>query len=427
MGDNLFEISALKSPLLEISSTQANGRRTIKFVAHTIHSDGEWNENGLTFLEEYTRNNLNSAHGMSITAQLSNREIPINHGYTGMSEDGLPIFEDAYVVGHVESASIRKVIVNGAEVNAMVCVGSLDEMRFPKFIAWLQESFATGNTISGSVEISAKTRGEPIIYDGGYKEFGRKAQVFDYTGFSIITVKPADDQSLVLELNSAKSQPNNNFDNLRKKVSELNTKKKSNKKQLEVNNVKEEPKLNEEMKKLLEAFKADIITEINNALKSTVEVNDLKEQLDKANVTVATLQSQLKQVEDEEDNLKTALKVCEEKEEELIKAIAEKELENRLMALNSALSQEGFTEDDKKLASDLIDKFNADPKSVEVNSIVDKIQAAKYKEVSEKLAKIEKEKEVTHEENSLRFPSLDNIFGSVENFTPKTTETGSLF
>lgn len=58
-------------------------------------------------------------------------------------------------------------------------------------------------TVKGSVEIVGRPENENrIIYDGGYKEKGRIPEIYDYSGYAILGIRPADDTAIVMELNN---------------------------------------------------------------------------------------------------------------------------------------------------------------------------------------------------------------------------------
>ena len=197
------------APIYEISSeNKIAGRRPIKVVLHEIFPDNtRWQENGISWKEEYVQANLHSVVGMSIVAEFltEDRDIPYNHGMTDVrEEDKLPLFEDATMVGHFDKAYVDDVEIGGVTKRCLVAEGTLDEMRYPKFVAWLRENMAD-SVVKGSVEIVGKPEHDGyIIYSGGWKEEGRVPQYYDYSGYAILSVKPADEAAIVMELNNKK-------------------------------------------------------------------------------------------------------------------------------------------------------------------------------------------------------------------------------
>lgn len=197
------------APIYEISSeNKIAGRRPIKVVLHEIFPDNtRWQENGISWKEEYVQANLHSVVGMSIVAEFltEDRDVPYNHGMTDVrEEDKLPLFEDATMVGHFDKAYVDDVEIGGVTKRCLVAEGTLDEMRYPKFVAWLRENMAD-SVVKGSVEIVGKPEHDGyIIYSGGWKEEGRVPQYYDYSGYAILSVKPADEAAIVMELNNKK-------------------------------------------------------------------------------------------------------------------------------------------------------------------------------------------------------------------------------
>lgn len=197
------------APIYEISSeNKIAGRRPIKVVLHEIFPDNtRWQENGISWKEEYVQANLHSVAGMSIVAEFltEDRDVPYNHGMTDVrEEDKLPLFEDATMVGHFDKAYVDDVEIGGVTKRCLVAEGTLDEMRYPKFVAWLRENMAD-SVVKGSVEIVGKPEHDGyIIYSGGWKEEGRVPQYYDYSGYAILSVKPADEAAIVMELNNKK-------------------------------------------------------------------------------------------------------------------------------------------------------------------------------------------------------------------------------
>ena len=423
----LNEISSLNNPMFELSSKAVNGRRGIRFIALEIPEDEDgMNENGITWVEEYVRNNMNSAVGMSITADLIDREMPTDHGYTGNTADGLPTFS-ADIVGHTDSATIEYVMVEGRKILAFICAGYIDEMRYPKFVAWLQRQLAEGSPIKGSIEIAAKTRGQPIAYDGGYKPKGRRPMHFDFTGYSIITVRPSDPAALIMELNSTKSPilgelsqrildikpgkqsaSKNDFDSIREQISKLElnrvTKSVSSISKYKEDNNMEESKL----KEILASVKADIVSELNTANDNDDKMREVCEERDDLKKQVANLKEQLEKATNEKNELNEQVKKAEK---------------DALVAeLNSHLSK--FSEEDQKSAKTEIEAFMKAPTKSEINSIVGAVMIAKGKRDIENARTIVEQNSFSHS----NIPSLNTIFGAIDDSESfKDVGSGSLF
>ncbi len=348
------------SPIFEISSeNKVVGRRPIKVVLHEIFpNDTQWQGNGISWKEEFVTANLSSVIGMSIDVEIlsDDRDIPYGHGMTATREkDDLPLFEDATVVGHFEKAYIDDIEVNNTKKRVLIAEGILDEMRYPKFVAWLRKHMEE-SVVKGSVEIAGKAEYEyRIIYSGGWKEQGRVPQIYDYSGYAILGVKPADEAAIVMELNNKTGQ-------------------------------KEDSDMDEKMKNELMAVISGAMSETNakwdqfmaqvNAKET--EINQLRADVEKAEAARVQAEADLAEAnaakETAEASLAEANAAKETAEASLAEAnakIATLESETAKAELNAALSP--YTEEQRAVAKDEIEAFNANPGSVEINAIVGKI------------------------------------------------------
>jgi len=200
----------VKNSIIEISKKKGkSGRTPIRMILHEIHTDESlYNKNGITWVKDYCEQNLESVKGMPLVAQFLDEDRTIPYGGHGnmVVEENKVIFEDSLVVGSFEEGIIVEGIeVNGKTIDAVVGIGYVYDQRFPKLVEYLQEEHDAGNPVEGSVEICAdQSKGNTkIVYDGGWKEHGRKPQVFEYSGHALIIGQtPADDSALMLELNS---------------------------------------------------------------------------------------------------------------------------------------------------------------------------------------------------------------------------------
>ena len=176
------------------------GRRKIKVVLHEIYPDRtHWNRNGITYLEQYTRDNADSVKGMPLCAEFldDDKEVPYGHGLTGQIRN-MPVFEDSVQVGAFEDWSIEDVEIEGEMRRCLCATGYINESRYPRFVEWLEKQIESGSPVYGSVEMAGtKDNDGEIIYDGGWKEQGRVPMVYDYIGHSLISITPADDAALV--------------------------------------------------------------------------------------------------------------------------------------------------------------------------------------------------------------------------------------
>lgn len=206
--------------ILEINQN-ISGRRKIKIVLHEIYPNtSEWNENGITWLEQYTRDNADTIKGMPLCAEFvdNDKDIPYGHGLTGI-KGNIPVFEDSVQVGAFEDWSIEDLEIDGKIHKCLCGTGYINENRYPNFCAWIDKQIAENNKIFGSVETTGtpENSGE-IIYQDGWKEKGRIPMIYDYSGYCIVTIKPADDTAMLLEFDKAKQErnetPENEFDSI---------------------------------------------------------------------------------------------------------------------------------------------------------------------------------------------------------------------
>lgn len=391
---------------LELSqAANPNGRRDLKVVLHEIYPDKtQWNSNGITYLEKYTRDNAESVEDMPLCAEfldMNDKSVPYGHGVTGMI-DNMPVFEDSVQVGNFDDWSIED-IAFGDEIKRCLCAkGYVNEGRYPKFVKWLEDKIAKGETIFGSVEfVGTKENGGEIIYDGGWKEKGRIPMVYDYSGYCILSVTPSDSAAVLLELNQARQE-------------------KINKEEILV--------MNEEMSKTISEFKNEVLSAIVDHKNAELneQIATLEESVKAKDEKIAELSNavEAKDVEINEltEKVAEAEKAVTEKEEELTKQIGEinalcetykTELEelkkqNRVAELNQALSV--YSDEQKEYAKEEIEAFNADPFNVEINSITEKIDAASYRKLREEEDKKQKELEI----NSAKANFDDVLMASVD-------------
>ena len=349
------------APIYEISSeNKIAGRRPIKVVLHEIFPDNtRWQENGISWKEEYVQANLHSVVGMSIVAEFltEDRDVPYNHGMTDVrEEDKLPLFEDATMVGHFDKAYVDDVEIGGVTKRCLVAEGTLDEMRYPKFVAWLRENMAD-SVVKGSVEIVGKPEHDGyIIYSGGWKEEGRVPQYYDYSGYAILSVKPADEAAIVMELNNKKLD-------------------------------KEDGTMDEKTKNELMAAVTGAVSEVNSKWEEYwAKVDTLLAEISQLKADIAQKEADIKQLQADYDKEAAAKEAAEAGLVEANAKITEMQNAAAVAELNAALAP--YTEEQRAVAKEDIDAFNSNPGSVEINSIVGKIctamvQAARESQIAE--------------------------------------------
>ncbi len=381
----------------EISSeSKIAGRRPIKVILHEIFPDDSiWQENGISWIEEYVKANLHSVAGMSITVEFltDDRDIPYGHGMTEIrAEDNLPLFEDATMVGHFDKAYVDDIEIEGVTKRVLIAEGTLDEMRYPKFVAWLREHMAE-SVIKGSVEIVGKAEHDGhIIYSGGWKEQGRIPQIYDYSGYAILSVKPADEAAIVMELNNKKQQ-------------------------------REESNMDEKLKNELMAVVSGAVSESNSKWDEywakvdmlQAEITQLKADIKQKEADIAQIQADYDKEyaarEAAEAGLTEANAAKEAAEASLTEAnskIAQLEAEAAKAELNAALAP--YTEEQQAIAKEDIGAFNENPGSVEINAIVGKICT--------EMVRVSREKSVV-ETNAA---SEIDVFAMTEDFKPEADD-----
>ena len=359
-----------------------------EFVVNNVGTDGHWNQNGITFIEEYAAQNLDSIKDMSMTCDFidEDKTVVSGHGETGeVTDDGLPKFE-ADIIGHFTEGFISDFDdEDGTTGRAVFGKGVIDEMRHADFVAQLETNMANGIAPSGSIEILHPEDSDGIVYLNGKVEEGRIPVKYVHSGFSLVS-NPADKSSKMIELNNKKESEDEIMDektltlicdSVKTAVSETNSK-----------NSEYETTISE-----LNASNAEKDSQI-------VELNASVEQLKKA---IADMETERNAWWDE----KAAL------EKQLGEALAAQ----RLGELNSAIA--GFTDEQKEFAKDEIEKFNADPVNVEINTVVDAI----YRGIGKQ--SMEKKDEPVVEVNS----ADSNIYGEVFTVQPNSNSAveGSIY
>ena len=379
----LHEISSMPVKIVEISSTPINGRRSAKMILHEIFPDdgSSWQKNGISWTRKYTEENMQTAEGMSITVEFVDGK-PFGHGFNGMMPDGNLDFSDAVMVGYAHSPKIETLEVNGMQIEALTVQASLDEHRYPLFIEWLFDEINQGNTVAGSVEIVGRSKGTEIVYEGGWKEFGRIPSIYSYSGYALLGIESADPMAVLIELNSKKEE------------------------------IHMTP---QEIKDVLAGdFKVivDTIAEVNSVDETEVktltdEISQLKAQLDKLKEQCSLAESNLETEKAKSESLATQLQAAENKQ--------------LISELNAALAE--FNEEQRKVAEKQIEDFMKAPEKNEINTIVAAIKIAYADKV---MAEAKNMKEQNAYDKGAHNYDLNSIFGSIED-TFKTTEGEASF
>lgn len=371
-----------------------NGKRPFKAVLHKIYqSEDEWNENGITWLREPVESNIESAVGASITCEFVNeaRDEILGHGETGV-QDGIPVFENASMVGVFTKAYVGEIEIDGEKCLAAIGEGHLDGYRYANLIRRLEEDIVNGEYPDGSVEIVGLPENEnKIVYRDGWKEKGRIPVSFSYSGFALLKIRPSDPSAKLVELNNKIESEEQIMDEKVLSVIVDSVK----------NTIVETNSKNDEYEKQIETLNATIVE--TNASVETIQaaLDSTKEELQKKY--------------DESDSLY--------KELEILRAeVAEAKVKEKVGELNSALAE--FSDEEKAFAKDEIAAFEADPTTIEINSIVDKV----YTEVGKKAKETEKISETNAAKNQEDI-KLDDIFADIleTNSSKSSDEDESIF
>lgn len=335
--------------ILETNALQ-NGQR--KFVASLCEIfpedcviDGvgtKFNKNGITWLEKWCSEQLDTIKGQSITAEFLNSEKTelYGHGETGFAEDGFPKFENAESIGHFERAYIDDIDINGETKRCVIGEGVIDEFRQKNLVDELMRQLAEGYTPKGSVEIFAKGDNPAIVYEYGYREQGRIPKEFIFSGYALLGVTPADDSAVLLELNSEE------FDMDKAEFQEL---------------------LDASVKAVLDknAELESKISEANSAKEtaeqSLQEANDAKADLD---TKINELNNSITEKDQEIADLKAKIETKDAELNELHKS-------EKISELNAMLAK--YSVKDQKVAEAEINAFKEDPLNSDMDAIENKI------------------------------------------------------
>ena len=370
-----FEFSAKK---------RKNGRRPFRAALHEVYPDNviennvgtQFNENGITWIEQYCKENLDTAIGMSITAQFIDNDKTeiLSHGQYEV-EDDLPMFEDATIIGNVERAYIDTVEVNGEMKRVVIGEGTIDQMRHNEFVKWLEGKIAQGEPPKGSVEVVRSGQNRKIQYLNGKFEQGRIPTAFEYSGYALLGVRPADQSAVILEFNNNKESEEKQMDEIKTLLAELAAK---------VDKTAEQERVIEQ--------NASAVTELS--------------------ASIEQLKATLEAVESERNALDVKYQELWQEAEGLRLMISLEKAKARVGELNAALAN--FTDEQKEYAKDAIAAFEADPMNVEINSIVEKIHAGIGKKAIEDAKVAEQNAAVQQEKDNANFDIFEPVYETNE-------------
>lgn len=343
-----------------------NGRRHFKVILHEIYPDScvdekngvasEYNENGISWIREYCEKALPTLEGKSIRCEFLDEERTFlnGHGETE-TKDGLPIFENAVMIGTFEKGYITDIETDEGIKTVCIGEGTIDGLCYHNFCEKLEEDIEDGNAPFGSVEILKTGDNPSIIYKYGYKDYGRIPMVFEYSGYALLGVRPADKTAKILELNQSNNVDKEDFtmgeNEIKAIVSQVIGEMNSSAE--EINAMKEEcEKRIAESQELVKELQAEIERQNEN-------ITELESKVTALNEANTALTSEKEALTGEINELKSNLEDAQKKE--------------KIGELNAAIKE--FTDEQKAFAQAEIDAFNENPLTSEINSVVDKIHA----------------------------------------------------
>lgn len=385
-----------------------NGRRHFKVILHEIYPDScvdevnevgtQYNENGISWIREYCERALPSIEGMSLRCEFLDEERTFlnGHGETEI-KDGLPIFEDAVMVGTFEKGYIDEIETDDGE-KKIVCIGegTIDGLCYHNFTEKLDKDIEDGNAPFGSVEILRTADNDGIVYKYGYKDIGRIPMEFVYSGYALLGVRPADPTAKILELNDSHKEDQTMGENeiraiVTQVIGEMNS------------HAEEITKIKADYEEQIDGYvnmKAEtdrFTSELNE------QIEDLKEKVEALEAANQALMAEKETATSEINSLKAELETAQK--------------EKKIGELNSAI--EGFSDEQKAYAQAEIDAFNESPLTSEINSVVDKIYAGIGRKSKEEEAKMASE---IHEDEG-----VEDIFSEVCSKSEKTDDDVDIF
>ena len=370
--------------ILEINK-RVGGRKNIRMVLLTIHEEGEMNRNGITWVEQYVLDNLESIKGIPICATFldEDKEDLYDHGYTETveSEDGKsePLFLNSESVGVIEDAKIEVIEIDGETKKVLVGYGYIFCQRYPNLCEKLESS-----KVKSSIEIMGTDENDrKIIYDGGYKEKGRKPMVFDFTGTCLLGVLEADENCYVLEVAENKN-----------KEEKLNM---------------DENKIIEVIQKAItetNAVKADTetkIAELNSQIEAKdAEIKEANEAKEAAENNASEKDSKIAELEAENAKLKEELAACKKRE--------------ACEAFDAMLVN--YTDDEKKCVESEINAYKENPLDGNADEIISKI----CRNIVENQKKAEADAKIAEQNEAKENETID-IFSEVNSDEEKDEDT----
>lgn len=387
-----------------------NGRRAFTAVLYELQPPEcvvddvgtKYNKNGITFLEEYCAPQLDSIKDMSVTVEfLDDERTQISgHGLTGI-EDGMPVFDNATIVGHFTEGYIQDIETDDGTKRVVIGKGYLDEMRYHAFVEQLETDVNNGVSVEGSIEIYKSEGNDGIVYKNGYLDKGRIPIDFVHSGWSMVT-SAADSTSTLIELNEKKQQ---------KEENEI----------MDINEVKE-------------AIQSTIL-ELNDKTQSyetkIAELNTKIEEKDteiaEKDTKISELNASIEQIQATLDKLNQDYEIYWAERSVLESELAKAKVAEKLGELDSALGE--FNSDEKEIAKEDIEKLkteiNSAEKKEDLENVTSEINSIKSKICMNIVAQQKKVEKKVSEINSRNSETdVEDIFSEV--YTENKTEDKDL-
>ena len=347
----------------ELSSRNTkNGRRKFKLVLCEVFPEStideekqvgtEFNRNGISWIDTYVRKQLDTIPGMFLRAEFldEDRTELCGHGETGVV-DGMPTFENAVSVGIFTKGYIESVETDDGIKEYCIGEGEIDALCYSNFVRKLAKDLSDDSPPYGSVEILKSDGNDAIIYKYGYVPEGRIPTDFQFSGYALLGVQPADDAACLVELNK-----NNREEDCTMNENEI--------KALVTQAVNEMSDHINEINKCKNECAAQVSEANAKAEAATAEKNEAIGNAAQLEAAYTQCQNDLSEAYKKIDQLYAEMKVLREE-------LAAAQAKERIGELNEQIKD--FSDDEKDYAKDEIDAFKNDPVNSEINSVVNKI------------------------------------------------------
>lgn len=391
--------------ILEISKrSNKGGRVAIRIALLKIHDNPtDKNKNGIHWNEEYVKNAMDSAKMIPICAEFidDDKSVPFGHGLTEtvVNDEGIkePLFLDSETVGSIESVSIEEFEKDGSTIKLLCGNGYLYSQRYPNFVKWVRTNYALG-VVDTSIEIVGKEENDnKIVYEEEKPtdEF-RTPMEFEFSGTAILSLSPADDDAIVLEV--AQKQ-----------------------------DIKKEEQHNMEfdMNEVKSVIQSTIVECNSKETEFTEKINELNEQLSEKDTVIAEkdekiseLNASVNEMQKVLDKMKDDQKTYWAEREILEKEIAKAKVAEKLGELDSALGE--FNEEEKEICKEDIEELKknicACKKKEELNEVASEINSIKSKicmAIVEKQKKAELDAKVTEQNSKKDKVDVEDIFSEM--------------